>query len=480
MNKFKLFIENFIVYGFGGVISKIIPLIMVPIVVKMLPSEDYYGISDMSNTIISFASAIAIMGMYDAMYRMFFDKEDEGYKKEICSTTVYFTFVMSIIVFTVMILARKFLATVFLKDINLNYVIFISAFATLVGATNGIISAPTRMQNKRGVFLILNTVGPIISYSIAIPLILKGHYIIALPLAFALSNFSLECVFAVLNRKWFSIKSFRKEYLKPLLLIAVPLIPNFLVYWIFNSCDRLMITNLLSLGDDGIYAVGSKLGMASQLIYTAFAGGWQFFAFSVMKEKDQVDTNSKIFEYLGVISFAGFSFICVIAYPLFYILFKDTAYLAGFIISPYLFLAPLLQMLFQVEANQFLVIKKTWPNLFILSSGAVFNLIMNFVLIPKIGIEGAAIATLAGYIITDIICTVVLIKMKLMTVSVRFIIACLLCCGYFALWRVMSGTNILVNVISMFALLVLYCVMYNKELKNVYLKAKGLLKRKDQ
>ena len=127
MNKFKLFIENFIVYGFGGVISKIIPLIMVPIVVKMLPSEDYYGISDMSNTIISFASAIAIMGMYDAMYRMFFDKEDEGYKKEICSTTVYFTFAMSIIVFVVMILARKFLATVFLKDINLNYVIFISA-----------------------------------------------------------------------------------------------------------------------------------------------------------------------------------------------------------------------------------------------------------------------------------------------------------------------------------------------------------------
>ena len=41
MNKFKLFVENFIVYGFGGVISKIIPLIMVPIVAKLLPSEDY-------------------------------------------------------------------------------------------------------------------------------------------------------------------------------------------------------------------------------------------------------------------------------------------------------------------------------------------------------------------------------------------------------------------------------------------------------
>ena len=35
MNKLKLFIENFLVYGLGGVISKIVPLIMVPIVLSL-------------------------------------------------------------------------------------------------------------------------------------------------------------------------------------------------------------------------------------------------------------------------------------------------------------------------------------------------------------------------------------------------------------------------------------------------------------
>jgi len=30
------------------------------------------------------------------------------------------------------------------------------------------------------------------------------------------------------------------------------------------------------------------------LIYTAFAGGWQYFAFSTMKEDDQVQSNSNI------------------------------------------------------------------------------------------------------------------------------------------------------------------------------------------
>ena len=75
MNKFKLFIENFFVYGMGGIISKIIPLIMVPIITRIMPNSSYYGINDLSNTVISFCSSIAVMGMYDAMYRLFFEKE---------------------------------------------------------------------------------------------------------------------------------------------------------------------------------------------------------------------------------------------------------------------------------------------------------------------------------------------------------------------------------------------------------------------
>ena len=466
MSKFKLFVENFIIYGFGGIISKIIPLIMVPFITKILPSEEYYGISDMSNTIISFASAIAIMGMYDAMYRLFFDKEDEQYKKEICSTTAFFTIVMSIAVFAGMIIFRRTLSIVFFKDVNLNYVIYISAFATLVGATNGIISAPTRMQNKRWVFLVLNTLGPIIAYSVAITLIFKGYYVIALPLAFAISGFLIEVVFVVLNRKWFSIKHFRAEYLKPLLIIAIPLVPNFLTYWIFNSSDRLMVTNLLSLKDDAIYAVGSKLGMASQLIYTAFAGGWQFFAFSVMKDKEQVETNSKIFEYLGIVSFVSLFLICAISYPLYYVLFNGTEYLKGYIIAPYLYLAPLLQMLFQIESNQFLVIKKTWPVMLILFSAAMLNVGMNFILIPRIGIEGAAISTLTGYIVADIICSIVLLKMKLIVFSRKFILTCLICVAFFITWRLFSS-QLLRLIVPLFAVPTVLFI-YRQELTNLF------------
>ena len=171
MSKLKLFIDNFLVYGLGGIINKIVPLVMVPIITRLMPTTDYFGISDLSNTVVQFASAIAVMGMYDAMYRMFFEKEDNQFKKDICSTALVFTFMTSIAVFLLLILFRNQIAFYFFSNKKYAYVVYISAMAALVGATNSIISAPTRMQNKRKVFLITNTLSPIISYSIAIPML---------------------------------------------------------------------------------------------------------------------------------------------------------------------------------------------------------------------------------------------------------------------------------------------------------------------
>ncbi len=460
MNKLKLFVENFFIYGLGGIISKIIPLVMIPLVTRLMPSPDYVGISDLSNTVVSFGSAVAIMGMYDAMYRMFFERDDEQFKKTVCSTALAFTVFTSIIIFAAMLLCRELIAQYFFSDKKYAYVVYLSAMAALVGATNSIVSAPTRMQNKRKVFLVTNTLSPLISYSISIPLLLAGHYVIALPLASVISGVTMETAFGVMNREWFALRRFDRKLLQQLLVIAIPLLPNFLVYWVFNSCDKVMITNLIGVGAAGIYSVGSKLGQASQLIYTAFAGGWQFFAFSTMKEDNQVKSNSMIFEYLGIISFVATSFVCAWSYLIFKILFTEQ-YLSGYIVAPYLFLAPLLQMLFQVAGNQFLVVKKTWPSMLILSVGAILNIGINYTLIPVLGIEGASIATLVGYVVSDIICVIVLCRMKLMVISKRFLLSVLIIAIYMMLWRLLFSKNILIGTGMAFVVAITYLCIYN-------------------
>ncbi len=474
MSKFRLFVENFLIYGLGGIISKIIPFVMIPIITRLMPNTFYFGINDMVNVVVSLASAFAVFGMYDAMYRLFFEKEDEEYQKDICSTTLVFTLGLSVCVSCLLCFFRNEVAVYLFNDVELSYLIVISSITTLVSATNSIVSAPTRMQNKRKIFLLLNTVMPVISYSLAVYMLVKGEYYLALPVAALLSGFLSELFFLYLNRRWFSLKRFRLCYFKELIKIAFPLMPVFLVYWVFNSSNNMMITKILGIEYTGIYAVGAKLGHASQLIYLAFAGGWQYFAFSTMKDERQVENNSKVFEYLGVISFVATAYIFVFSETIYKWLFIGD-FVKGYIVSPYLFLAPLLLMLFQVIANQFLVIKKTWPSTLILFVGAGINVGLNFFLIPLIGIEGAAISSVVGYVVTLILACFILVNMKLLVIRMRFMIAVFT----FVLLAVLLRLNLLgevhFNLISVFIYCLFCCMLYKSEVKFIVDKFRFLI-----
>lgn len=467
----RLLISNILVYGFGGIISKLIPIIMVPITTRLFPSSFYYGLNDLSSTIVSFFSALAIMGMYDAMYRMFFEKEDDGFKKDICSSAFVFSIMTSTAIFFIMLIFQNQIAQLFYSDRQYANLVMLSAVSVLIGSTNSIISAPTRMQNKKKTYLIINTISPIVSYAISIPMILKGYYIIALPLAGIITSFITELTFAILNGKWFSLKRVNWSYIRSMLKIALPLLPNFIIYWIFNSSDKIMIAKMLGTAEEGIYSVAGKVGQISNLIYTAFAGGWQYFAFSIMNDEDNVKVVSKIFEVLTIISLVttllGTS-ICKWGMELIF----TKEYWSGYTCIPYLYLAPLLLMLFQVGTNQFLVIKKTWPNLVILSAGALINIILNFVFIPIIGIEGASIATFVGYLVSIILCVLVLKKFKLLTISWRLICTCLLFVVSFVVMRLNSFTLYYINIPVAIAYCVALLMLYRKDVERLLYKIK--------
>lgn len=84
--------------------------------------------------------------------------------------------------------------------------------------------------------------------------------------------------------------------------------------------------------------------------------------------------------------------------------------------------------------------------MFILTGGAVVNIILNFLLIPTIGIEGAAIATLIGYSFSDIICVFVLLKMKLMVIRAKFVIAVCVIILFIFIWRMFCIYNITLGI----------------------------------
>lgn len=472
MERFKLLVSNFFVYGLGGTISKIIPLIMLPIVTRIMPNTTYFGLNDIYSVVVSFGSSLAIMGMYDALFRMFFEKSDEEYQKGMCSSALGFTLMTSLIIFIVLIIFKGEFSNIFFGDSNYKNLVSISAVSILVGATNCIVSAPTRINNQRKVYLLANFLSPIISYCISIPLLLHGLYIVALPIAGIIAAFSTEIIFYSFNRKWFSFKLIKWKYIKNMLIIGLPLVPNFLIYWVFNSSDKLMISHLLDNSAVGLYGIGSRIGQISQLIYTAFASGWQYFAFSTMHDDDQVEMVSEIFEYIAIISLSSGMIMATFGNVIFKILFTQD-YLGGAIVVPYLFLSPLLLMLFQINCNQFLIIKKSWPSMLVLMLGMCVNILANFYLIPIWGIEGAAVGTLFGYLVSVVISCIVLRRMNLLKLSKRFIIYIFVVIIFFALWRFVLLDSLIKMFLSLVIVYIFTIILYKKSL----IKLINLIKR---
>ena len=105
--------------------------------------------------------------------------------------------------------------------------------------------------------------------------------------------------------------------------------------------------------------------------------------------------------------------------------------------------------------------------MFILLFGAVVNVVLNLMLIPLIGIEGASIATLFGYIISDIICVIVLCKMKLMVISKRLLLSTAITVCYFIVWRFTFSDKTLIGLIVAVISSCLLGLLYKKELKMI-------------
>lgn len=474
-NRGKLFIENFLIYGLGGTISRFIPMIMLPVITRLYPNSEYIGLNDLSTTFISFAAALAVCGMYDAMFRLFFDKSEISFQKQVCSTAFVFVSCTTVLLTFLLLMFKRHVAIWFFGSERYETLVIITLIGFLVNATNQIVSAPTRIQNKRKIFLITNTLSPVISYSLAIPLILNGYYLYAIPLATIVSGFTMELSFWFLNKKFFSFKCFNFTRFKELLLIGIPLMPNFIVYWIYNSADKVMIAQLLGNSYTGVYSVASKIGHISNLLYTAFAGGWSYFAYTTMNDNDQVQLKADIFEYLGVISFACTVALTSISRVGFKILFTEE-YFLGYLVAPYLFLAPLLLMLYQVIANQFTIIKKTYLNLLALSLGAVLNIIINLVMIPIVGIEGASIATVLGYILSLLVCSILLKYKKLIKINKKVYFNIAVFIVYFLLWRLFLHNRIVISIFLGIVTEILYLFMYKNSLLKI-LQAKILKKK---
>lgn len=471
-SRLKLFFHNIISYGFVTILSKMIPIIMLPIITKLLTDTADFGTFDMFNTIVDFGTNIAILGLYDAMFREYFEKDSVEYKKVVTSSALDVVCISSLVIAGILFIFRDSFSIIFLGDSNSGSIVCFAAVGVILGAITTIIAAPTRMENKTKVYVVINTSKAILYYLVAIGLVWLGYNYLGMIYANLISGLVILFCFLGLNFRHFQLRCFDRGVAKELLRMGLPMTPVFIIYWIFHSMDKIMITNMLGLGEVGIYSIGARIASVSQLIYSAFAGGWQYFAFSTMEDKDQIELNQKIMEYLGIVSYIAV--LCAVVFDEFvFRLFFSGDYEKGYIVFPYLFLAPLILMLFQICGNQCLVYKKTYLSTLTLCSGVLVNLAINYFTIPIFGIKGASLATLLSYVTSLVVMLIVTVKKEWMRVSSKFVSISFLVLAYMILIFFVDYN--ICNLLAI-SLVVVIAFVYMKEIKGVFMALKRLKK----
>lgn len=468
----KLFLENIIFYGGTKIVVQIIPFIMLPLISRLLTIE-VYGIVDLFNIVVFFGVQFVGLGIWDAMFREFFEKtEDEIYKTKVTSTALIIVMFSGIFFGAIALIFQNFLSVSIFGEYKYKYLIFIGVITINITALKSIYEAPTRMRNNKKIFLITGILTPILNYVFILIFIKLKYTYEAMIYSNLILNLILLTFFIKINYKDFNVKKFDLKISVELLKIGIPILPMALMYWTFNSFDRAMIAKMLNYDELGIYSIGSKVASVSHLISAAFAGGWSYFAFSTMKDKDQIELNSKIFEYLGIISI--FLFLCSLPFiQLVFNYFFVGNYTRGAEVFPYLFLAPLFLMMNQIIATQTLVIKKPYISTLTLLVGTVFNIILNYFFIKQYGIKGAALATLVAYFTSVVITLTINIKYKLNKVKLRFILIVIITWITILLIFYNNNIYILAGIIDFFSII----FIYKKDLLN-YFKVKKVLEGK--
>ena len=84
------------------------------------------------------------------------------------------------------------------------------------------------------------------------------------------------------------------------------LIPNSFMWWIMNSSDRIMVSSMISVAANGIYAVSYKLPTLVSTLTTIFNQAWSYSAIREEGTEDESEYNNKIFKALiGIVMLTG-------------------------------------------------------------------------------------------------------------------------------------------------------------------------------
>lgn len=389
MKKRQELIRNTAILSIGVLFTRAIAFLLLPFYTLFIsPAE--YGLIDLILTYMAYLAPFVILQSDWAVFRFLIDARGNEKKiKQITSTSAHMTSV-----FTVISLAALFAVNLFVSIPYIAYIVLLlvaSIFATVM------------LQYARG--LSRNTVYSVSSIISGVVAVLS-FFIFVVWLGLGVEGVLLSSVVSQLVGAFYIflvLKVYRyirfadidRELIKKMLKYSWPLAPEGMSWWVMNASDRTIISIVLGVAANGIYAIANKYASIITILFGIFNLSWSQSISAHINDKDNfisevINAAARLFSSIGLMLIA--------ILPLVFSLLINNTYSESYLYMPILVLANVFYAIAGIYSSVYIAKNLTKQIAMTTIAASILNIVVNMALIFHIGIYAAALSTLFAYI----------------------------------------------------------------------------------
>lgn len=394
MNVFK---KNLSWIFFGNIVHAVFQFALNILCARWFGSEDY-GLINYSASLIAFFTAVGTLG-FNGVITKFFAQNEKNAGKYIgtaIATRVVFS-LFSIVILQIIAFSDRE------SDARLQTIVFCQSLQILFG-TGDLFIYWYRFKGRAKVEAVNRLVAFFIAAIWRIIAILFCHDLVWYVLGVSFETcFFVLFLFRFYKKEYIKLKlTYCKPILKEMLHLSYPFILSAVLVTVYGQTDKIMLKNMVNMYSVGLYSVSLTLAGAISIIPSALIEGFRP-DIMVFKIQNPTAYRRRLQQLYGLVFWLCILYcvaITILAKPIIDILY-GAEYMGAVsslsIITWYTSFSYFgsVNNLYMVAEN-----KTVWIQVFTLI-GAIGNVLLNFILIPRYGIEGAAVASLLTQFIAN-------------------------------------------------------------------------------
>jgi O-antigen/teichoic acid export membrane protein len=401
----KSSVRDTIIYSIGTFSSKLAGFVLVPLYTnKNFLSASDFGILNLVEANLQFLISVFTLGLNYAFERWYWDKDFISKRKPIFFTIIFSTVGMSMALFAFLAPFSESISGLLFEGAGhasiFKLMLINAGFEIIAQTPNSLI----RLNEKPVLFTIAN-LSKLVT-SISFTLLFLVHLHMGLEGVYYAQLTGIAVYFLILSRFILQHVVFQFEWriVANMIRFRFPFIFPIIALNILNFSDRYIISNLNNVVDSGVYALGAKLANTIKVfLITAI---WLSLTPTIYKMMD--DPNNKRF-YSKVMTYLSFTVIMFVMLFSFFskelvqLVAREDLYLDAYQVIPLISFGIFFGMLKDVSLIGLNVTKKTRSLAITTILITILNVGLNFLLIPYLGIIGAAVASLLSQFVFFII-----------------------------------------------------------------------------